>query len=367
MHHRDATRTSIRSAWPRFTPGFVMREAWYCTVTEPIRSTTPRAGSVPGQHGSIFVQTSERNPPPLFGAGLIDAIPDEVIEAAAKRKMSGSSAVKGRVSRLKDGGIGHFGWKAQTATLEDFVLSAAAGELGLEVPGRQQAADPRLPGVGAKGLDMDEADCKALVSYVRGLPVPVTIKPVDDRQSAQLKSGEEIFKSIGCTGCHMAKLGNVSGIYSDLLLHDMGPKLADAEAYAVFVNGPPKVDGRAARTIPTRAQPRRLSASGERRPSGVFVTPLLISMTAGPRALNRPSASMAARVRPPRGAMRISPPGGNRTSRCSSCPSPPHPLTVDQSERRKWTTARGDCGLGCSIWTYTRSRDSSSNFICGSR
>jgi hypothetical protein len=39
-------------------------------------------GSVPGQHGSIMVQTSERNPPPLFGAGLIDAIPDAVIEAA---------------------------------------------------------------------------------------------------------------------------------------------------------------------------------------------------------------------------------------------------------------------------------------------
>ena len=49
------------------------------------------------------------------------------------------------MSRLKDGRIGRFGWKAQTATLEEFVLSAAAGEMGLEVPGRHQAADPRFP------------------------------------------------------------------------------------------------------------------------------------------------------------------------------------------------------------------------------
>ena len=124
-------------------------------------------GLVPGQHGSVLVQTSERNPPPLFGAGLIDAIPDAVIEAAARRKASGTSSVKGRVSRLKDGRIGRFGWKAQTATLEEFVLSAAAGEMGLEVPGRRQAADPRLPGLGASGLDMDEADCETLVDYVR--------------------------------------------------------------------------------------------------------------------------------------------------------------------------------------------------------
>ena len=119
-------------------------------------------GSVPGRHGSILVRTSERNPPALFGAGLIDAIPDEAIEAAAKRKFPGSSAVKGRVSRLKDGRIGRFGWKAQTATLKEFVLSAAAGEMGLEVPGRHQAADPRLPGLVATGLDMDEAECDAL-------------------------------------------------------------------------------------------------------------------------------------------------------------------------------------------------------------
>ena len=69
--------------------------------------------SVPGQHRSVVIQSSERNPPALFGSGLIDAIPDEAIEAAAKRKISGSAQVNGRVSRLKDGRVGRFGWKGK--------------------------------------------------------------------------------------------------------------------------------------------------------------------------------------------------------------------------------------------------------------
>ncbi len=197
-------------------------------------------GSVTGQHGSILVRTTERNPTPLFGAGLIDAIPDEAIEAAAKRKFPGSSAVKGRVSRLKDGRIGRFGWKAQTATLKEFVLSAAAGEMGLEVPGRRQAADPRLPGFVATGLDMDEAECDALTRYVRSLPMPIAIEPDDDRESMQRKSGEEAFKSIGCAQCHLPKLGGIDGMYSDLLLHDMSPGLGDSDAYSVFVGDAPR-------------------------------------------------------------------------------------------------------------------------------
>ena len=199
-------------------------------------------GSVPGRHGNFSIQSSERNPPALFGAGRIDSIPDEAIEAAAKRKSPGAAQIKGRVSRLKDGRIGRFGWKAQTATLDEFVRSAAAGEMGLEVPGRHQAADPRLPGLAATGLDMDESECDALVEYVRRLPVPVVIKLADEKDAAQSKAGETNFKSIGCTACHMPKLGDVDGFYSDLLLHDMGPQLGDSDAYTVFANEPAQAE-----------------------------------------------------------------------------------------------------------------------------
>jgi RNA polymerase sigma factor (sigma-70 family) len=198
--------------------------------------------SVPGRHGSIMVQSSQRNPPSLFGTGLIDGIPDAAIEAAAKRRPSGSAQIKGRVSRLKDGRVGRFGWKAQTATLSEFVRAAAAGEIGLDVPGRHQAADPRLPGIAATGFDMDENECNALIEYVRGLPAPIAGKAADDKEFVQMKAGEATFKSIGCTACHLPKLGDVEGIFSDLLLHDMGPQLGDVDAYAVFVGEPSRAD-----------------------------------------------------------------------------------------------------------------------------
>ena len=72
----------------------------------------------------------------------------------------------------------------------------------------------------------------------RTLPGPVTIKPADGRDSAQWRAGETTFRSIGCTACHLPRLGDVEGIYSDLLLHDMGPQLGDADAYSVFVGDP---------------------------------------------------------------------------------------------------------------------------------
>lgn len=204
--------------------------------------------AVPGPRGTVVVQTAERNPTPLFGLGLIDAIPDEAIEEAARRKApgpgAGSSRVRGRVSRSKEGRVGRFGWKAQTATLAEFVRSAAATEIGLEVPGHHQAADPRLPGIGASGLDLNEGECRALTAYVRTLRAPAGA----DRGAAgdAVKAGEATFRSIGCADCHLPSLADVEGIYSDLLLHDMGPRLGDTGVYGVFTAGPnPAAPGRA--------------------------------------------------------------------------------------------------------------------------
>src|SRR5262249_44884695 len=95
--------------------------------------------------GEFVLVRSQRNPTALFGAGLVDSIPDRAIEDAAKVKHSGFPEVAGRVSRLKDKRIGRFGWKGQTASLPDFVLTACAVELGLEVPGHHQGGIPQRP------------------------------------------------------------------------------------------------------------------------------------------------------------------------------------------------------------------------------
>ncbi len=184
--------------------------------------------------GSFELVRSQRNPTALFGAGLIDAIPGRAIEDAAKVKHPGFPEVAGRVSRLKDKRIGRFGWKAQTSSLGDFVLTACAVELGLEVPGHHQGGNPRKPDAQAKGLDLTAGECNALLDYVRALPKPAERRPETDAESQEVATGRKLFASTGCATCHAPKLGDVEGLYSDLLLHDLGFQLGDTGQYGVF-------------------------------------------------------------------------------------------------------------------------------------
>ncbi len=188
-----------------------------------------------GRHRAIVFRTSQRNPTPLFGAGLIDRIPEPVIEAAARRRHPGWPQVKGRPARRADGRIGRFGWKAQTASLSEFVHAAAAVEMGLEVPGHAQAADPRVPPLKASGLDMDAAECDALVAYVRSLRAPKPLARANPKDERAIKAGKALFKAIGCAECHVPQLGSVENLYSDLLLHVMSPDLGDTAAYGAFL------------------------------------------------------------------------------------------------------------------------------------
>jgi len=205
---------------------------------ERVRLSLPSAGNeltVRARRGSLDnVIRSQRNPAALFGAGLIDAIPDAAIEAAAGVARTRHPEIKGRICRLEDRRIGRFGWKAQVGSLEDFVLTACAVELGLEVPGQAQGGDPLAPAAKAPGLDLDAADCKALIAFVRDLPAPGRQSPGD---AEALRAGEELFQAVGCAECHVPKLGQVERIYSDLLLHDMGPDTGDTGSYRPFRPG----------------------------------------------------------------------------------------------------------------------------------
>jgi len=184
--------------------------------------------------GEFDIVRSQRNPTALFGAGLLDSIPEQVIEEAAKVKHRGFPAVSGRISRLKDKRIGRFGWKAQTASLQDFVLTACAVELGLEVPGRHQGGSPQKPEAKAKGLDLALEECNSLAAYIRELPRPSERTPATANEAHEIAAGRALFATIGCATCHTPKLGDVVGIYSDLLLHDLGPQLGDTGQYGVF-------------------------------------------------------------------------------------------------------------------------------------
>lgn len=175
--------------------------------------------------GKFRLVKSERNTPALFGAGLIDMIPDAAIEAEAKRQSKTRPGTEGRPARNAQGRVGKFGWKGQVASLEDFVLNACAVEIGLEVPNHPQAKDPLGYGDHVSGLDMTGDECDALIGFVRDLPAPGS-----KNQDVESK-GRAIFNTIGCADCHKPALGNADGIYSDLLLHDMGESLSDSGTY----------------------------------------------------------------------------------------------------------------------------------------
>jgi RNA polymerase sigma factor (sigma-70 family) len=171
---------------------------------------------------------TERNTPALFGAGRIDAVPEAVLVAVEASQVGD---VDGRIGRTSVGAVGRFGWKSQVSRLHEFVRVACAGELGLEVPGHPQAASPLAPPKKAQGLDMTERECDALVAYVRRLPAPLVIDAAGPLGSEAIGQGRRLFDTAGCARCHLPTLGDIEGIYSDLLLHEMGPDLRDPGNY----------------------------------------------------------------------------------------------------------------------------------------
>jgi CxxC motif-containing protein (DUF1111 family) len=178
----------------------------------------------------VVLTLTQRNPTPLFGAGQIDALSDQTLLELASKSLR-LPAFQGRLPRDRSGKVGRFGWKGQTATLRDFVLTACANELGLEVTGHHQAASPLAPDSKPKGLDMTEEECDALVAYVRNLPAPAVVEPSGSSAMTSILEGRWTFIEIGCADCHTPDLGSVQGIYSDLLLHEMGEALADPGVY----------------------------------------------------------------------------------------------------------------------------------------
>ena len=218
----------------------------------------------------IALERSSRNTPALFGAGRLDSISDATLIEAEKRKFAKFPEIKGRVSRLRDGRLGRFGWKGQTATLRDFVLAACANELGLEVPGHHQVTLDRAKDFQPSKLkdDLTDEECGLLVDFVRSLPTPILRY---DQERIVQPWGYTVFETIGCATCHAPRLGRVNGIYSDLLLHDLGDRMRASGGY-----GSPSI-------IVDRAKSKDQSlASGEASPNEWRTPPLWGVANSGP-------------------------------------------------------------------------------------
>src|SRR5439155_2797887 len=74
-------------------------------------------------------------------------------------------------------------------------------------------------------------ECLALIAFVRELPAPREHVQPDPGVNDHVHAGRAAFNQVGCATCHRPVLGPVAGIYSDLLLHDLGVGLAGVGSY----------------------------------------------------------------------------------------------------------------------------------------
>ena len=196
---------------------------------------------------------SPRIAPQMIGLGLLEAIPAADILALADPDDTDNDGISGRpqiVPSLEYGTpmLGRFGLKAGAPTVREQSAGAFAGDMGLSSPlhpdpwGDCTANQPTCrdaphgqePAI-RDGLEVDAPSLNLVTFYSRNLGVPER-RSIDD---PQVLRGKELFHSLNCTGCHTPKhvTHRLEGQpeqsfqliwpYTDLLLHDMGPGLAD--------------------------------------------------------------------------------------------------------------------------------------------
>ena len=212
--------------------------------------------AIPGAEVEMLppgMEVSRRLPPPVFGVGLIEAIPADSIVARADPADADGDGISGRpnwvtapdfVPAHEPGGgpgprLGRFSRKAQVSSLIEQTVAAYAEDIGITSDFRpvenfnplasqataaaDRVADPEIPA----------ADVLAVVAYLRMLapPAPGAMTPARAR-------GQILFETVGCVSCHTPTLRTGPSavralshrdvqLYSDLLLHDMGDGLAD--------------------------------------------------------------------------------------------------------------------------------------------
>jgi CxxC motif-containing protein (DUF1111 family) len=172
---------------------------------------------------------------PVFGAGLIEQIPDSEIRANRGKKPGDKQrlGIRGDVQRQGNSGnrLGRFGWKAQHANLENFAGEAYNVEMGItnELSPGERDTNPECQYAPVPNSlppeDGGPSDVELFAAFMRGLAGPT---PSQDTPGGALSiaRGKAAFSAVGCALCHTPTLAGVP-LYSDLLLHRLGNTLAD--------------------------------------------------------------------------------------------------------------------------------------------
>lgn len=211
---------------------------------EKVSLRRPRIDFVDLAYGPIGkVLFSPRIGQPVYGLGLLEAVPEKTLVAmAAEAKADG---VRGRLNRVWDAAaqqtvVGRFGFKSNQPNLRQQIAGAFVGDLGITstlFPDENctpvQKACRKAPSAGHP--EMSKADLDAIEFYLANIAAPPRRKADDP----QVRAGERQFTSLGCASCHRPELqtgpsprfpltaNQRIAPYTDLLIHDMGKGLAD--------------------------------------------------------------------------------------------------------------------------------------------
>lgn len=219
--------------------GHTVREGLAAGATTPI--TPPDVTAV---------KLSIRLGPPVFGRGYIEAVDDAELVRQEAAQAGRSDAIHGKIGHATFASVpnpdttfgsyqqgqevlGRLGLKARIATLDDFAADAFVGDMGLTTPMRPaELANPDgLADDQRAGTDLDLEHIDRIAFYLRRIAIPARV--------GLTERGARLFAQTACAVCHVPALrtrasypipqlaGIDAPIYSDLLLHDMGPALAD--------------------------------------------------------------------------------------------------------------------------------------------
>jgi len=193
-----------------------------------------------------------RIPTPTFGAGLIEAVSDAAIEAnrTSNQFFKALFGISGRANRNgNDGTITKFGWKAQNKSLLLFSGEAYNVEMGItnELFQDERDGNPKCQFASAPNtVTTTDAPTNAEVIsaieqfafFMRFLAPPTPATPATPAAALSIAAGRQTFINAGCALCHTPRFttGNATvaalankpvRLFSDLLIHNMGPGLAD--------------------------------------------------------------------------------------------------------------------------------------------
>ncbi len=215
---------------------------------EAIALRRPEFGPISWHYGppAPGLLTSPRLAQPIYGSGLLEAIPEATLLALTDPDDQNQDGISGRLNQVwsfeqQKTLPGRFGWKANQPSLRQQTADAFLGDIGIttslhpdeSLTPAQQPTLGLLPDGGTP--ELSDHIFERVVLYTQALAVPAR----RDLENPIVRQGEKLFAQINCSACHKPTLQtgtthplkelHVQTIhpYTDLLLHDMGEDLAD--------------------------------------------------------------------------------------------------------------------------------------------